>query len=315
MGFDGLWVDRSLALSEPQDFTINTVRPPESLAPYINSFYTFRSESNLIRDVQPASFGHVMFFLNGAGEARFIDGTIFESHPISLIGPSTSAMQYLVKGPFHCIGLAFHPAGYFSFTGQNAKDSSNQLIDGKRALEDLQLQLLGKLKELNAGSPSEENDQKMFGLLAQHLEGRFKPVRQKHDDAITKMFEWLNSSLSPELSELYDIVEISPRQMQRICNDHIGCSPKYLIRKYRAIRASMILNDPDCDNAKRDQLSDYFYDQPHMIRELNLFTGRTPKIIDQEATPLLQMWLDRAKAAEKSGIYPQISPKEDDHPQ
>ena len=307
MEFDDLWADKTLALSEVQEFTINTIRPPESLAPYINSFYTFRSESELIRDVQPASFGHVMFFLSGHGEARFFDGSVFPSHPISLIGPSNSAMQYIVKGPFYCVGIAFQPAGFFSFTGRNARESADQLVDGTTEIADPELSLLEKLRMLNAQALAGERDQQMFDLLASHIEDRFKPIKPKHGKAIKQMFEWLDGSMSPDLYDLYDAIDVSSRQMQRISNDYVGCAPKFLLRKYRAIRASMVLNEPDCDSAARDRLADLFYDQPHMIREINLFTGRTPKFIDGDTTPLLQMWFDRAKASEKSGLYPKIS--------
>jgi hypothetical protein len=211
-----------------------------------------------------------------------------------------------VKGPFYCVGMSFQPTGFFSFTGRNAHESSNQLVDGKEALADLQLDFFEKLRAMNLQKPAGESDQQMFDALASHIEDRFVPLKEKHTKAIRKMFEWLDSSMSPELVDLYDAIDVSSRQMQRISNDYIGCAPKFLLRKYRAIRASMVLNEPDCDNATRDRLADLFYDQPHMIREINLFTGRTPKSIDGDTTPLLQMWLDRAKASEKSGLYPKI---------
>ena len=189
MDFKDLWADKSLALSGVQDFTINSIRPPESLASYVNSLYSFRSESDLIRDVQPASFGHVMFFLNGHGEARFIDGAIFPSHPISLIGPSNSAMQYIVKGPFYCVGIAFQPTGFFCFTGKNAQESSNMLVDGKEAVGDSAHELFERLRQINLQIPSRESDQLLFDALASHIEHRFKPLKQKHTIELFKIIQ------------------------------------------------------------------------------------------------------------------------------
>jgi hypothetical protein len=39
-------------------------------------------------------------------------------------------------------------------------------------------------------------------------------------------------------------------------------------------------------------IQDHFYDQPHMIREMRLFAGRTPARIADPDTPYLSAFLD-----------------------
>jgi len=85
---------------------------------------------------------------------------------------------------------------------------------------------------------------------------------------------WLASSVSPTVTDLHACTRLSERQLTRRVKQLYGIPPKYLSRKYRALRAARALIDADADEA--DFLRDAFYDQSHMIRELKLFAGTTP---------------------------------------
>ncbi len=307
MKFENFWTDDTLALSNVREFDIRYFLPPAELAPFVNLFYIFRSDSNLIRDVHPASAGHVMFFLTGHGEARFIDGIIQPSHKISLIGPSTSAMQYIVKGPFHCIGFTFNPAGYSAMTGQKAVKGLNKLLNAKCVIGETFGDAFAPILALNADNEDPQRDAKMVDALARFLIGKFKPLKPTPASAIAMLFSALDDKLDIDLEEFYATLPVAPRQMQRFCKDYLGSPPKYLIRKFRAVRAAMLLSDPDCTQDTRDHVQNHFYDQSHMIREISLFSGRTPKYLTNDTPPLLKMWFDSAKQTELSGIYAKTS--------
>ncbi len=307
MKFENFWTDNSLALSNTQDFDIQYFLPPHALAPYINLFYIFRSETHLIRDVQPASAGHVMFFLKGHGEARFIDGVIQPSHKISLVGPSTSAMQYIVKGPFHCIGFTFNPTGYSALTGHKAIKGLNKLLDATWVVGDAFGGAFAPILALDEETGDTSRDAKMVDLLAKFLTGKFNPIKPTPAAAIAMLFDALDEKLDIDLEEFYGSLAVAPRQMQRFCNDYLGSPPKYLIRKFRAVRAAILLSDPKCTQETRDHVQNHFYDQSHMIREISLFSGRTPKYLSGDAAPLLKMWFDSAKQTAVSGIYARTS--------
>ncbi len=307
MKFENFWTDETLALSHAHEFDVQYFLPPAELAPYINIFYVFRSESHLIRDVQPASAGHVMYFLKGHGEARFVDGVIQQSHKISLIGPSTSAMQYIVKGPFHCIGFTFNPAGYSALTGHKATKGLNKLLDATWILGDTFADAFLPISALNADTENPLRNRHMVDRLAEFLCGRFHPLKPVPSAAIAMLFNALDDKLDIDLDAFYETLPVAPRQMQRFCKDFLGSPPKYLVRKFRAIRAAMLLSDPDCTQETRDHVQNHFYDQSHMIREISLFNGRTPKYLTGDTAPLLQMWFDSAKQTAIGGIYSKAS--------
>ena len=70
-------------------------------------------------------------------------------------------------------------------------------------------------------------------------------------------------------------------------------SPKQLMRKYRALRAATVLCDPEAPPGLRTKVESLFYDQPHMIREIRHFTGRTPGALDSDDTKILRVWLSK----------------------
>jgi hypothetical protein len=301
--FEQFWNDETLSLSSVREFDIQYFLPPAELAPFINVFFVFRCDSELVRDVLPASAGLVMYFLAGHGEARFADGNIQRSYPVSLIGPSSTAMQYIVKGPHHSFGFTFNPGGYTALTGQTATKSLNKLLDAKWVLGETFADVLALVLAIDQQHDHPERNAKLVELLSQFLIGRFKPIKPGPTAALAAFFDAVGGNLNVDLNELYPKLPVAPRQMQRLCKEYLGSPPKYLIRKFRAIRAAMLLSDPDCSEETRDFVLGHFYDQSHMIREISLFNGRTPKYLTGNNAPLLKMWLDSTKQPEMRGIY------------
>ena len=87
--------------------------------------------------------------------------------------------------------------------------------------------------------------------------------------------------------------DYSARQVQRLCERYFGLPPRGLARKYRALRAAVLLSRPDITVEDITAVQDHFYDQPHMIREMRLFAGRTPARIADPDTPYLSAFLDQ----------------------
>lgn len=57
---------------------------------------------------------------------------------------------------------------------------------------------------------------------------------------------------------------------------YFGLPPQMLLRKTNALRAAMVLSDPNANDMQLARVADYYYDQSHMIREIRYFVGRTP---------------------------------------
>lgn len=72
---------------------------------------------------------------------------------------------------------------------------------------------------------------------------------------------------------------ISPRQLQRLFQEHIGCSPKLFSRIVRFQKTLLALQQAAPEN-KQSLFYDYgYFDQPHFIKEFKTFYGQTPSMI------------------------------------
>ena len=71
----------------------------------------------------------------------------------------------------------------------------------------------------------------------------------------------------------------------------------------------MLLSRPDLTPDEIAAVEDHFYDQPHMIREIRLFAGRTPARIADPDTPFLSAMMDLRNFREKG---PRLAPIPDD---
>jgi AraC-like DNA-binding protein len=291
--FDAIWHNEHAVLSAPDSYSLEFIEPNAALAPLITTFFSFRSDEEWIRDCQPANTGYMMVFLSGKGQARFDSGNIQKNHPICLIGPTNAAMQYVVEGPFYCFGCAFTPIGWRAVTDMPAGDSCDRLLDGAQIWPRDVDGLFHNMLTTEANALPGAKGRLMADLLGGFLATRLADIPPRHIEIISAVVRWLDQSITPDVDDLYRQMPLSERQAQRVINDYFGCAPKQLMRKYRAVRAAMLLNDPACSKEDAARVHDLFYDQPHMIREIRHFAGRTPSRLSNDDGTLLSMWLDK----------------------
>ncbi|NJM50003.1 MAG: hypothetical protein HC843_03240 [Sphingomonadales bacterium] len=291
--FDEIWMDRSAVLSAPDSYTLDFIEPPPSLSSYVTTFFKFRSDKEWIKDVQPANTGHMMVFLSGEGEARFASGRVDVRQPVSMIGPTNAAMQYVVNGPLIVLGCGFTPIGWRAITGLSAMDSADCFADSNAIYGGAQNSFFADLMHIEKSKTGADQYRAMTDKAEQFLLSRLQPVQPRHIEIISVTNAWLDATLTPDIEDLYAQLPVARRQAQRVIGDYFGCAPKQLMRKYRAVRAAMLLNDPGCTDEQAAKVQDLFYDQPHMIREIRHFAGRTPYRLSGQEGTLLNMWLDK----------------------
>ena len=272
-------------LTPPSRFTLEYISPPEELRPLVTVFYHYQCEDAVIRDIQPAAIGHLSLFPRGKGWMSLPDGGADPSHEVNLLAPFAEAAAFVVEGPFHAIGAALTPLGWAKLTGLDAGEHSNRLHD---AADFLPAPLVEQARALceayRAGTASAEACvAALGGIIASH--GKLPPAR--YVEVIAATGKWLSSGFLPELEDLYAVSSYSRRQTQRLVQQYFGLAPVALRRKYRALRAAAMLSAPELSPGQEALIGEAFYDQPHMIREIRKFVGRTPARLGNPDTPIL----------------------------
>ena len=279
--------------------------PPTALTPYLTTFFTMRCDEPTIRDVQPSSIGLMAVMARGSGQMRFLDGRVAPSHRFTLQTPTAAAATFEVEGPWHLFGAALTPLGWAALTGLCATKHGNRLYDGA--------QVLGPALATTAASVADEFDslpvEAMIERFSAAILASVRPVKPVHAAFVRTVGEWLAQSLAPDVADLRARCGLPTRQVQRLTDRYFGLPPTALARKYRALRAAVLLSRPDLTADQIAAVEDRFYDQPHMIREIRLFAGRTPARIADPDTPFLSAIMDLRNFREKG---PRLAPIPDD---
>ena len=264
---------------------VDYIAPPAAISDYVTTLYHFRCDEPKIRDIHPASVGHLAIFPYGKGEMHFREGHRDPNPEVAVMTPLTTANPIVVDGPFHVIGAALTPLGWAALTGLHAGENRDRLrnandILGEHAVE------LGN--ELNTHYRNGTKTGPECALELGELIGRsVKKVNSRHAHLIKVVNNWLGSSLNPSLADLLEKAAYSERQVQRLTERYFGLSPQALARKYRALRAAALLSFPVLTPEFEAELGDAFFDQSHMIREINRFVGRTPARLKDPDNPFL----------------------------
>ena len=281
---------RHIELTPSSKVQIDYIAVPPALSDYVMTFYNMRCDEEVIRDVQPAAVGHLTIFPYGTGEMYFRDGRVAPSHETNLLTPFSVAAPFQVDGPFHSVGAALSPLGWASLTHMHAGEYGNRLERAGQWLGD-------GIDELGAGLCRDYRDgtkdaQACAKVLGEYIEAHLEPIKPEHAALIRMTTRWLAASFNPDTADLMEQAPYSQRQVQRLVEQYFGLPPRALARKYRALRAAALLSLPSLAPEFEAQVGEAFYDQPHMIREIRMFAGRTPSRLVDEEKPYLTEMLD-----------------------
>lgn len=282
---------RAEPLVGPAQIEVAQFAPPPALAPYVTQIYHFRCQEKVVRDAQPAALGHIVFYLRGEGRLKFHDGAVYENAPASLFGPGMAHAEFDIRGPFENLGLALSPLGFVALTGKPATAYADRMVDAADLFGDG----ITRLAEgfCAARAARSQTVREMVDQVAAFLLPHARTVPDSHLALIRTVGEWLSSDFDPDVEALFTRTGKSRSTATRIIRNYFGASPKQLMRKYRALRAASVLVDPDATPVMRARVESLFYDQPHMIREIRHFTGRTPGALDSDDTKILRIWLSK----------------------
>lgn len=279
------------SFTSPDKIEVTHFAPAPELAPYVTQIYFFRCDEPAIRDRQPAALGHLIFLLSGRGTLKFQNGDIVEVADATVFGPGLAAAEFDFEGPLYDLGFALSPLGFVALTGKAANLYADRAVPASELFGPRIDELA---EEFSAGHRQgtmrvAEMVEKATALLLSQV----RPVPPSHMHMVHSVINWLSSDLEPNVEKLYPMLDMSRSTAARLITRYFGSAPKPLMRKYRALRAASMLVDPNCTSTLRAQIESLFYDQPHMIREIRQFAGRTPGALDGDDTKILRIWLSK----------------------
>lgn len=282
--------DSDATLAHDMMEVVNFV-PPPALAPFVTQIYFFRCDQDRVRDLQPAALGHLVFLLRGTGTLQFQDGHVDAVTKAAVIGPGLGAAEFDIEGPLHDLGFALSPLGFVALTGRPANHYVDRAVPASTLFgPEIDALMDGFIAGHAAGTMRLSQ---MVDEVAAFLLSRLKKVPASHVHLVQTVIAWLSSDFDPDVEQLYAQIDMSRSTTVRLITKYFGSAPKQLMRKYRALRAATIMVDPSASDQMRSEVESVFYDQPHMIREIRQFAGRTPGALDSNDAKVMRLWLSK----------------------
>lgn len=275
----------------PDKIELVQFAPPPELAPFVTQIYFFRCDERVVQDRQPAALGHLIFLLSGTGYLQFQSGPPVSISGATLFGPGLAAAEFKFDGPLHDLGFALSPLGFVALTGKAANLFADKAVPASTLFGPGIDILMQKFQDGRRNGSMRIAD--MVEQTSKFLLDQARAVPPTHIKMIQTVISWLSSGLDPDVDQLYPQLEMSRSTAARLITRYFGCAPKPLMRKYRALRAASLLVDPGCTRELRAKIESLFYDQPHMIREIRQFAGRTPGALDGDDVKILRLWLSK----------------------
>ena len=272
--------------------SLEFIQPSGDMTGLVHSLFIMRTIDARTEEMMPAYSGQLLAFVEGGASVDYPEAGSAKSSDLTLSAPMLRAAAIVLEGPVLQVGASLSPLGWAAFSGMAADEVHDSAFPVEKVVpNDLLKQIHADLARCRAGriTPVEYcRALEDFIRSVCLLPGRMPS--QDHVTLLAAIETWLDSAFSPPVKDLYASVSLGQRQVQRLCRRYYGVPPAQLVKRYRAIRAAMLLANDQLSGDLRDEVLEAYFDQAHLIHDVRRYTGRTPKMLAKER--LAQEMLD-----------------------
>lgn len=252
--------------------------PRADLRDHVRAYYYFATENHAVQPIY-AEMGNIRVVLSGGGVLHTPDGGKQHIASAFLLGPTLGAYLMEAEAGTRIFGVGVRPKGWISLCGISAEEATDRVIDLTSFAGGLARSSIDEMR--NARSIAEmatAADRFFIQLIARRAQRRIAAYPEA-------MAQWLLNPHDLDLDELVSMMDVSRRQTDRIAKLYFGASPKFLQRKYRALRAADRIRAGE--TGWLSAAGGGYYDQSHFIKEFKAFIGVTPKQFIDNQAPLI----------------------------
>ena len=248
--------------------TTKVIQPAPLLRPYVHHYWIMQaSKESLSPIIMPT--GCFKWIIHRRRPFWVQEETNL-SAKASISGPYEKAIHLSTEEELEMIMVIFYPYAFHLLTGIPCQLFSNQNVD----FEDLESQGFKTLK--SQVLESESSDAAIAHiesfLLRQLTQAKTSPYQQP----LAKVFQSIGQQPILRIDALAEMACLSERQFRRVFVEHVGLSPKQLLRILRFHQVAYRLISTPVPSF--DNLIDHFgfTDHSHFYREFLQFSGMSP---------------------------------------
>ena len=211
---------------------------------------------------------------------------VFGNGTSLVYGVRNHKFSHRIEGQSHVFGVKFRPGGFRPFLNAPVATIANRAVPARR--------IFGKaIAPLEAVLLSSASDDAKIQAANEFFHERVP----KHDPDLVLAGKFVDCILrNPSIKTVDDLARataMGKRSLQRLFNEYVGASPKWVIRRYRLHEVIEQFNSARRQDWTQLALELGYFDQAHLINDFKSIVGYSPT----EYRKLLSMKLQRTADA------------------
>jgi AraC-like DNA-binding protein len=239
--------------------------PSAEFAPYVEHYWTVEWDlpQPELRETLPYPSAHI----------------ILEPGVAQIGGVHTARFSRMLQGKSRVLGVKFRPGGLRPFVAQPVAAFTDKVfalhaVFGEAA------------RDLDRRVLVHADHQAAIAEVESFLHG----LQPRWDEAIGlvgRIAERIaNDRQIKKVEQIVDAFDINMRKLQRLFNEYVGVSPKWMIQRYRLQEAAQLLASATAVEWPAIALDLGYSDQAHFIREFKKLIGKSPAEYFDSLLPL-----------------------------
>ncbi|MGG3572513.1 AraC family transcriptional regulator [Bacillus gobiensis] len=195
---------------------------------------------------------------------------VFEKGDSRIYGISKETSSHLLKDEGQVFGIKFKPGGFYPFINFPVSHLTNRSLP----IEEVFGTTVKKVEdELFSLEGEDMRIQLVENFFREHL-----PERNKNAELTTQIAEHIAANREiTKVEQLAHMFKINKRKLQRIFNQFVGVSPKWVIKRARLHEAAELAEKGKRPDWSQLALELGYYDQSHFIKDFKRVIGKSPK--------------------------------------
>jgi len=194
----------------------------------------------------------------------------FQDRQCTVGGVNTGKSTHLLQGCSGVFGIKFRPGGFRPFMSAPAISLADRIVPAAEIFGQRVAEL-----EVALDSLSWDED-RMMAVTSDFLRQRLPepdPQAAEADKLVGRIRE---ESAIKTVHDLAIRTGLGARTLQRIFREHVGASPKWVIRRYRLHDLVEVLNSGERCDWCQVALELGYFDQAHLINDFKAIVGYSP---------------------------------------
>jgi AraC-like DNA-binding protein len=194
---------------------------------------------------------------------------IFEPAGSTVAGVHTAKFSRRLQGRSHVFGVKFTPGGFRAFLNASVSSLADRTVPIRKVFG-------SEIEALETVLTTSENEEVSIAAANGFFSARVPPV----DESASLASALVNRVLSePDIRTVDDLSArsgLGKRSLQRLFNEYVGVSPKWVIRRYRLHELLERVHAGAEPDYAQLALELGYYDQAHLINDFRSMVGYSP---------------------------------------